>query len=161
MKSSAGLFSVSCLVIALGGCAATAGFAPRYATSAEAMDRLGRPTDVRRDRNGDELWDYATGPSGFETWRLRVEPGGRVSGVTQLVTEERLMTIELGKTTKDEVAYILGRPSEVEWVGTGEAWSWRTLVGVEPGHLVVTFNPDGTARERMALRDPIIDDDHE
>ncbi len=160
MMRPVSLICLFSLILSLAACAGFGG-PPRVATSAEAMDRLGRPTDVRRAPGGDELWDYVKGPSGFVTWRLRIAPGGRVTEVTQLVSEERLMMIEPGKSTKADVELLLGRPSEIDFLRTGEAWSWRTLIGAMPGHIAVTFNPDGTARERMALRDPTIDDDHE
>lgn len=152
MKRSISLIALSALLLT--GCV----YVPHLKTRGQVQDRLGNPADVRRDRNGDELWDYVRGPEGMESWRLRFDARGRVTEVVQLVTEERLYSLEPGRSTKEDVLFTLGRPSLIEHVGTGEVWSWRTKIHFDPGHLVVTFNPDGTVRERMALKDPILDD---
>ena len=54
----------------------------------------------------------------------------------------------------EHVRHVLGRPSEVSYHGTGEAWSWRfNLGGGQLGHLVASFNPDGTLKERSVIMD--------
>jgi hypothetical protein len=142
------------LALVLPGCMAPGGIAPDRSTGAEVRAALGIPTDVRFDRNGEELWEYARGPGGYETLLVRVGPDGKVREVTQLLTEERLMSLTPGKSTKPEVRHVLGRPSDLSYPRAGEAWSWRHhLGGGQLGHLVVTFNPDGTVKERMVVRD--------
>jgi hypothetical protein len=142
-----------CMVVA--GCANPGGIVPQQSTSLEALARGGMPTDIRFDRDGQELWEYATGPAGFHTWLLRLGPDGQIKEVMQLVNEERLLAIVPQKTTKQDVRHLLGRPSDVAFLRSGEAWSWRAQVGAQPGYLVVTFNPDNTVRERMAIVDPV------
>ena len=139
----------------LAGCTNPGGIVPQQFTRVETLAKAGAPTDIRFDRNGEELWEYASGPSGFETHLVRFGADGRVKEVTQLLTPERLFTVVPGQSTKQDVRHLLGRPSEVSHHLAGEAWSWRSQVGTaQPGHLVVTFNPDNTVRERMAISDP-------
>jgi hypothetical protein len=142
------------LALSLAGCASLDGLVARQSTQADVRARLGAPTDIRKDSSGDELWDYVRGPEGNQTHRVRIGADGRVKAVTQLITEERLMSVAPGKTTRDEVLDLLGRPSERMMTGVGEAWSWRYRLNGLPGYLVVAFNSNGTARERMVLIDP-------
>lgn len=142
------------LCITISGCAGPRSLVSPQATSAQALARMGTPTDIRFDANGDELWEYATGPAGLETYLVRFGRDGRVRDVTQLLTQERLMTVEPGKHTKRDVRHLLGRPSEINFLRNGEAWSWRfRLGGVQLGYLVVGFNPDGTVRDRIVVLD--------
>jgi hypothetical protein len=142
------------LCFTLAACIGPRGLVSPQATSAQALARMGTPTDIRFDASGEELWEYATGPSGLETYLVRIGADGRVREVTQLLTQERLMTIEPGKSTKRDVRHRLGRPKEISFLRSGEVWSWRfRLGGVQTGHLAVAFNPDGTVRDRMVLLD--------
>jgi hypothetical protein len=151
MKTS----SISILLpVLLAGCGSHGGIVPQQSTNVEVRAALGNPTDVRFDRNGEELWEYARGPAGHETRLVRIGNDGRVREVTQLVTQERLMSLTPGKSTKPDVRHVLGRPSDISYPRAGEAWSWRfDFGGTQLGHLVVTFNPDNTVKERMVVRD--------
>ena len=152
MKTS----SVSALFLGLllAGCIAPGSIAPQKSTNLEVRAALGNPTDIRFDRNGDELWEYALGPGGYETHLVRFGSDGRVREVTQILTQERLMSITPGTTTKPEVRHLLGRPSDTSYPGTGEAWAWRfNLGGAQLGYLVVSFSPDNTVRERAVVMD--------
>jgi hypothetical protein len=141
------------LALLLSGCAMPGSIAPQ-STNVEVRASLGNPTDVRFDRNGEELWEYALGPGGYETHLVRIGRDGRVKEVTQLLTQERLMSLTPGTSTKPQVRDVLGRPSEVSYPGTGEAWSWRfNLGGAQLGYLVAGFGPDGILRERMVVMD--------
>jgi len=144
------------LGLLLAGCGTPGGLVAQKSTNVEVRAALGNPTDVRFDRNGDELWEYAQGPGGYETHLVRIGADGKVKEVTQIVTQERLMSITPGTTTKPEVRHLLGRPSDTSYPGTGEAWSWRyNQGGAQLGHLVVTFNPNNTVKERMVVMDNV------
>lgn len=121
-------------------------------TLVEMLARAGPPTDIRFDRNGDELWEYATGPQGHETYLVRAGADQRVKEVTQLLTDEQLQKIVPGTMTKADVRHILGRPSDLSFTGAGTVWSWRfRRDGSQLGFLTVRFNPDNTVMERVAI----------
>jgi len=148
-------FPIAVIVGALlAGCASPSSVKPQQTTMTDVRARVGTPTDIRFDRNGDELWEYATGPSGYETFLVRFAADGRVKDVTQLITQERLMRVEAGKMTKADVRALLGRPSDESFTMSGTVWSWRYYDGAQTGYLAVSFNPDNTVRERMVLIDP-------
>jgi len=74
--------------------------------------------------------------------------------VTQLVTEEQLEKIVIGKSSKAEVRQLLGRPAEETVYYVGPTWYWRfQRIGISPGYLVVTFDQNGTATSKIAIID--------
>jgi len=148
------ILAVMAFAAALAGCASPRGFGPG-SSLAELLVRAGHPTDIRFDRNGDELWEYTTGPQGTETYLVRSGSDRKVKEVTQLLTEDRLMEIVPGTMTKADVRNLLGRPSELTFTGAGIVWSWRfRSFGEQPGYLTVRFNPDNTVYERIVILDP-------
>jgi len=139
----------------LAGCTGIGSVVPKQSTMVEVRARAGSPTDIWIDRNGDEIWEYATGPSGYETHAVRFGADGQVKERVQLLTEERLQSVVPGEMTKADVRRILGRPSDQSFPRTGTVWSWRArIAGVQLGYFAVSFNPNGTVRDRMTLRDP-------
>ena len=140
-------------IAVLAGCASPTVFAPG-SSIVDVRAKVGTPTDSRFDRNGDELWEYALGPSGFETYIVRLSGDGKVKDVTQVLTDDQLMKVVPGTMTKADVRNLLGRPTDESFTFAGTVWSWRfKREGVAPGWLTVRFNPDNTVMERIAIID--------
>ena len=138
-------------IAALAGCASPRAFGPG-SSMVDVLARAGPPTDIRFDRNSDELWEYATGPQGTETYLVRAGSDGKVKEVIQLLTDNQLMKIVPGTMTKADARNLLGRPSEQTFTGAGTVWSWRfKRDGSQLGFLTVRFNPDNTVMERIAI----------
>jgi hypothetical protein len=153
MKLLTTLLWLSCIGL-LAGCATGRSLVPGQSTEADVRAQMGAPTDTRADAGGDRVWEYARGAEGFHTYMVRIGPDGRVKEMAQVLTEERLASIVPGKTTRSEVRRLLGRPGFEDTYGVGLTWSWRYKKGdVHPGHLVVTFNPDDTVRDTIAIID--------
>jgi SmpA/OmlA family protein len=150
MKNAAVLIFV---VAMLAGCAGARSLVPGQSTEADVRARMGAPKDTRMDGN-DQIWEYPTGPEGFYNYAVRMGPDRRVKEVTQLVSEEQLDKIVVGKSTRDEVRQILGRPALETVYHVGPTWYWRHLKGgTQPGYLVVTFDPDGTVSSKISIID--------
>ena len=142
-------------IAALAGCAGPRAMVPGQSTIVEMRARVGTPTDIRFDRNGDELWEYATGPMGYETHLVRIGTDGKVKEVTQILTEDQMMKLVPGTMTKADARNLLGRPSDQTFTASGTVWSWRFMkFGVQPGFLTVRFNPDNTVMDRIVILDP-------
>jgi len=153
MRLTATLILLICIGL-LGGCANPRSLVVGQSTEADVRAGVGKPTDTRVDKNGDKLWEYASGPLGFHTYLVRIGTDGKVKEVTQLLVEERFAKIIPGTMTKAEVTDLLGRPSDETVYGTGLTWSWRYLLGgVSPGYMVVTFNPDDTVNTKITVLD--------
>lgn len=140
------------------GCAAPGTVAPQQASMDQVRDRVGLPTDIRFAANGDELWEFATGPGGTQTYLMRMGKDGRVQEVTQLLTPERFRLVEVGRTTKAQIRDLFGRPSDLRRFRSGLVWEWRAQFGPELGHYAVRFDDSGIVREKMMLTDPQTDD---
>jgi hypothetical protein len=152
MKPAATLTMLS-LAALLGGCAGAGSLVAGQSTEADVRARMGAPTDTRTE-GGDKLWEYATGPEGFHTRLVRIGADGRVKEVTELLTEQQFAKITPGKTTKAEVKNLLGRPSDETNYRAGLTWSWRHLKGgVQPGYMIVKFNPNDTVAEKIIVID--------
>jgi len=139
------------LAAALAGCATQGSFVPRQSTITEVRARMGSPTDIRFDENGDELWEYATGPRGSETYLFHFGKDGRVKAITQLLTEDRFAKILPGRTSKAEVRDLLGRPSDQSFLRNGTSWSWRVRVGSRDGRFTVRFGPDNMVVDKNVI----------
>ena len=136
------------------GCGGARSLVPGQTTEADVRAAMGAPKDTRVDSNGDLIWEYPTGPEGFTTYRVRMGADRRVKDVTQLVTEEQLDKIVVGKSTRADVREILGRPALETVYHVGPTWYWRHLKGgAQPGYLVVTFAPDGTVSSKISIID--------
>jgi SmpA/OmlA family protein len=137
------------------GCAGPRSLVPGQSTEADVRAAMGAPKETRTEPNGDLVWEYPTGPEGFYNYAVRMGADHRVKEVTQLVSEEQLDKIVVGKTTRAEVRVLLGRPALETVYHVGPTWYWRHLKGgTQPGYLVVTFNPDGTVSSKISIIDP-------
>ena len=141
------------LVILLSACAGVRGIVPSQSTLADVRATVGNPTDVRFDGNGDELWEYAGGPRGTETYLVRAGSDGRVKSVTQLLTEEEFNRIQVGKMIKADVRHLLGRPSDESFLFNGTSWSWRGQLWAQRVQFVVHFDPKGVVLDKIVIID--------
>ena len=150
MKSTLLMLFFAALVA---GCAGPRSLVPGQSTEADVRARMGAPKDTRAD-GADQVWEYPTGPEGFTNYAVRLGPDKRVKSVTQLVSEEQLEKVVVGKSSKTEVRQLLGRPAEETVYHVGPTWYWRFMRnGISPGYLVVTFDQSGTAASKIAIID--------
>ena len=136
------------LVGTLSACAQPGSFVPGKSTMTQVRAFVGVPTDIRFATNGDEQWEYASGPSGTETYLLQFARGGELKSVTQLLTEEQFGKIIPGRTNKGDARDLLGRPSNTVFTQNGSSWQWHVRVGNRDGQFVVDFGPDGVVRDK-------------
>ena len=116
---------VAIFSLGLAACAAYAPPAPG-ASTAEVQARLGPPTAVYR--NGDDsMLEYAKGPAGQFTFMARMGPDGKLKSFEQVLTAEKLATIQLRKDTKETVLHTFGRPAERLRFHSvdGDVWAYR------------------------------------
>jgi SmpA / OmlA family len=144
------LFFAACVA----GCGGARSVVPGQSTEADVRAAMGAPRETRVDANGDLIWEYPTGPEGMTNYSVRMGADRKVKSVTQLVTEEQLDKIVVGKTKRDEVRQLLGKPALETVYYVGPTWYWRHMKGgTQPGYLVVTFNPDGTVGSKISIID--------
>jgi hypothetical protein len=86
--------------VVVAGCGGAHSLAPGQSTEADVRAAMGAPKETRTDANGDLIWEYPTGPEGYYNYAVRMGPDRRVKEVTQLVSEDQLDKIVVGKTTR-------------------------------------------------------------
>jgi len=129
--------------LAAAGCVSYGGFTPGVSTVSEVRATSGRPTDVRFS-SGEEIWEYATGPEGLETYVVVFDGNGVVRSALQVLTEDNIRRLFPRKTTREETRNLLGRPGDVYEMNGSETWEWRFKPqGFAPEILVVSFDKDG------------------
>ena len=143
------------VVIFAAACAGPRSIVPSQSTLSDVRAKVGNPTDVRFDENGDELWEYAGGPRGTETYLVRAGPDGRVKSVTQLLTETQFAKIVPRKMTKGDVRQVFGRPSDQSFLYNGTSWSWRGDFGGQRGYFVVHFDRDDVVLDKIIIFDAL------
>ncbi len=115
------------LAAALAGCA---GYGPGQLangqTEADVLASMGAATERVARSDGSARLDYARGPMGKHTWRVELDPAGRVRGWTQLLTEANFDQVSPGATSAD-VRERIGPATDrhLGWRGVGEVWSYR------------------------------------
>ena len=93
---------------------------------ADATNALGKPTGEYALPGGGKRLEYATGPSGKETWMLDFDTAGKMVSITQVLNDRNFDPVRAGMTT-DELLFMLGRPiGRRQLPRTGEVvWSYR------------------------------------
>jgi outer membrane protein assembly factor BamE (lipoprotein component of BamABCDE complex) len=147
------------LISVLAGCAAPGSIVPNTTSADELVSKLGKPSDVRRNPQGGEFWDYVYGPEGITTWRYAIDSKRMVRSADQLITYERLYKVVPGVTTEAGVLELLGRPRLTTRYSHETAWEWRVSLTGEMGIFVVRFTHDGIALGVSVQKDIYIDGD--
>lgn len=138
------------------GCATIHIIDPGISTMSDVRSRIGKPTDIRFSPNGQEIWEYATGPQGDETHVITFGVNGVVQGTRQALAEETIDRMVVGKTTKIEVRDLLGIPGDEYILGGIEVWEWRFKpAGFAPEMLVIHFGKDGTVAEVIRVMESV------
>ncbi|MCO8626303.1 outer membrane protein assembly factor BamE domain-containing protein [Burkholderia multivorans] len=115
-------------------------------TEADVRATMGKPDIERTFTDGSKRLEYPRGPMGNQTWFVDLDPNGRYTGATQVLTAENFAKVRPGMT-EDEVRRLLGKPGEVAQypLKPETVWSWRWLEdGVNTDAFFnVHFGPDG------------------
>jgi len=102
------------------------GLTPGVSTEAQIREQMGRPETERMREDGSKSFEYPRGPQGTATYRVDIDPHGKLIAVTQVLTAENFAKIRIGMT-EDEVRQRLGKPGEVAVyrLKPETVWSWK------------------------------------
>ncbi|WP_157271043.1 hypothetical protein [Azohydromonas aeria] len=86
----------------------------------------GAPTGRYPGPGGGTRLEYARGPAGLHTYMIDLDPGGRVTGWQQVLTENNFNAITPGMPVR-EMLWRLGRPAQTRGGGwqPGQVWTYR------------------------------------
>ena len=142
---------------ALSACTGLRSVTPGHSTLSQVRAEAGNPTDIRFDRNGEELWEYGGGYRGTETFLVRAARDGTVKSVTQLRSQQQFDKIEAGQSTKADARQLLGQPSDESFLYNGTSWIWRAQLFGERKQLVVHFDSNNVVLSKIIVSDTIGD----
>jgi hypothetical protein len=129
--------------------------------AAEVVARLGTPAETVRRTVGERLV-YPTGPMGQAAYLVDIGPDGRVSAVTQALTDERFAQIRKGEWDQARVRQEFGPPAEsvVLTLKQQLVWSYRyKQQGVWNSLMHVHFDHDGIVQDYYPGPDPMFERD--
>ena len=125
-------------------------FASALSGKADLRRAWGRPTDIRFTPDAEEIWEYARGPMGRQTFMARIGRDGRIIEIEQVLTEAHVAQLRPGYSTSAQVRALLGRPGDVAFYsGTGaEVWEYRILDDASrTARILIQLDPDGIVTE--------------
>jgi hypothetical protein len=113
------------VLILAAGCANFSAISPGDpALTVEA--RVGAPGTVWKNADGSEVWEYALGPYGVQTFMITIGQDQTVREVQQVLREEYFSRVHAGMS-RDEVRRLLGKPRDIWYFPARdeEVWFWR------------------------------------
>jgi hypothetical protein len=123
-------------------------------TQEELISKRGQPTRSYQVGN-ERVLEYAGGPWGQTTWMARLGAEGRVASFEQVLTDAKFGTVEVGKTTRNEILVTFGAPHETSYLPLKdyEVWTYAYKEsGVWNSLMHVHFDRAGVVQ--MMLRGP-------
>ncbi len=114
----------------------------------EVRRQMGAATDEKKNPDGARVWWYVRGPQGFHTYKIVFDKDDRIATIAQVLTEANFRNIVPGKSTKQDVLELIGRPREQQGYPNRaeEVWTWLYQDGTFNKYLHVSFALDGVAR---------------
>jgi hypothetical protein len=112
-------------LLSLLGCDRTNELRPGISTTAEVIDKLGRPT-MEWQEGTDKVWEYPFTPEGTRNYMLTIGPDGILKAMEQVLTPENFARVQPGMT-REQVRRLLGKPAAMQFFALKqeEAWEWK------------------------------------
>lgn len=149
-------------VAALTGCAAYtgAGLKPGVSTEADVRAVMGQPFAVHPAPPGADYaqsLEYPHGPSGRQTYMARLDAGGKLIRVEQVLQEQTLTKIRVGVDNMQSISSLLGRPGQ--YTGPSRAYGgpvWDYFANDMQRHIIlsVSFDRSGLVAAAGSMTDP-------
>lgn len=142
--------------IVLAGCASWNRSPPAGSTVDAVISELGQPSARHRDGE-DTVLEYASGPSGQQTYMARIGPDGRLISYEQVLTSARFAAVQIGKDDEASILRSFGRPAETYTLPLKDlhVWAYRYKeADVWNSMMHVHFDRDGVVRMLVSGPDP-------
>lgn len=142
--------------LALLGCDRTHELRPGVSTTAEILDKLGRPA-MQWQEGSDQVWEYPFTPEGTRNYMLTIGPDGVLKAMEQVLTAENFARVQPGMT-REQIRRLLGKPAAVQFFALKqeETWEWKEE-SPHPGadlRFVVHFDNTGVVRGTSRVENP-------
>ncbi|HVL75463.1 MAG TPA: hypothetical protein VM406_05560 [Noviherbaspirillum sp.] len=128
---------------------------------AAIVQKWGRPTAAYQDGNI-RILEYRRGPYEQFTYMARVHPTEGLLSAEQVLTNEKFATVQIGKTTRNDILLTFGRPRETSYLPLKdyEVWTYAYREsGVWNSLMHVHFDRSGVVQMMLSGPDPRFDAD--
>lgn len=117
------------VVLPAAGCASYGGrgLEPGTSTAADVRRVMGEPATVCPLGDGGRNMVYPRGPGGLDTYNARVDAGGVLRSLENVLHEDVFETVVSGKTARQDVLCIFGPPIEEAYFSARRerVWTYR------------------------------------
>ena len=117
---------------------------------------MGTPADRLVAPNGDSVWYYPRGPSGLDTYAVRLGPDGILRSIEQTLTVANVRTLVPGTSTDTDVRRLLGPPWRKTQEGrpSNEIWQYRMYDDTKTEcNFYVWFSDTGLVKDTLLIKD--------
>lgn len=141
----------------LAGCASFDGhdLAPGQATEQQVVAEMGEPSLVLEQPGGARALYFSRLPYGRAIYKATIDGQGVLRGVEQTLVPEKIRSIQVDATTKEQVRELLGPPYRVTRgpIKPLEVWEYWWRNAEDRRILWISFSDDGVAREVVEMHD--------
>lgn len=139
-------------LLTLLGCDRTNELRPGISTTAEIIDKMGRPT-MEWQEGADKVWEYPFTPEGTRNYMLTIGPDGILKTMENVLTPGNFARVQPGMK-QEQIRRLLGKPASMQFftLKQEEVWEWKEQTA-QPGadmrfavHFSNTGEVTGTSR---------------
>jgi hypothetical protein len=112
-------------LLSLLGCDRTNELRPGVSTTAEVIEKMGKPT-MEWQEGTNRVWEYPFTPEGTRNYMLTIGPDGILKAMEQVLTPENFARVQPGMT-REQIRRLLGKPASVQFLELKqeEVWEWK------------------------------------
>lgn len=117
---------------------------------------MGEPARVCALPDGGKNLIYPRGPAGLDTFNVRVDKGGVLESIVNVLDDSGFARVQKGRSTKDDVLCIFGPPYfETYFEARNErVWDYRFMdAWGYPSRFHVLFDDAGTVTGTLQIRE--------
>jgi len=127
------------------------GIEPGRSTMQDVRSRVGMPSVIKFNTEGEEMWEFNNNPTGFHAYQIVFRDDNVVKSARRFRVDSDRRQIVPGMTSKELVG-IMGEPSLIYFVRGRLHWEWRLhYFGDQRHRLVAEFDPDYRLKTTMLL----------
>ncbi|EEO26872.1 outer membrane protein assembly factor BamE domain-containing protein [Oxalobacter paraformigenes] len=148
---------ISLLFLTLSGCASLFTTPSPGTPVQEVVALKGQPDAEYLDGNT-RLLEWSVGPWAQYAYMARIGPDGRLISYEQVLTREKFGTIQINRSTKNDVLKTVGHPTESDFLPLidREVWAYRYKEeGIWNSMMYVYFDKQGIVRRMENGLDPM------
>ena len=158
------LWAALLIMLLAAGCASYGGrgLDPGKSTVADVRRIMGEPATICPRADGGQNMVYPRGPGGLDTYNARVDAGGILRSLENVLHEDVFDAVVAGKTARRDVLCTFGPPIEISYFSARKEHVWtyrfRDAWGY-PSRLHVLMDDRGIVTGTLQIQEDVHNDD--